>query len=317
MRRTLPSLFAALILVAAGGAQAAVTIHSTAGEPVSRAVGGTQAPTERLAPDATTIDLWCCGADTLDWGLNDLFYWATAFDTDDIAEPYTVTEVRWYADGGETEDYWIAPDAGGLPDTSQAVYLGGQSVPDSPFQLQSFDASGVGAIVDPGRVYWFIRASSPPGAFGFDLTWRSSTNPDPPVQDPVAISMNFDSGWSKWVTGLNWHMEYQILGDPVSGPVLTATGTCPGSVSIQVIGATPGGQVPFVASPNLGTFTLPGGPCAGTDLGLANPRLLGVLTADGGGNISRTVQVPPAACGLYLQALDVATCDPTNVEQLP
>lgn len=219
VKRWIPCLTLALLVSLPAASVAGVVIFDSAGQTLSMVVQTTSEPSARPeGTDATTIDLWCCGLDPLDWSVNDSFYWATAFDTNDIGETYKVTEVRWFADGGETEQYWIAPNgAGGLPDTSLAVFLGGQTVPASGFQWQSFDASGAGAMVEPGEIYWFIRATDPLGGGGFNMTWRSTTNPAPPVQDPVAISQNFNSGWAKWVTGLNWHMEYEILGDPAGG----------------------------------------------------------------------------------------------------
>ncbi|MEQ8766609.1 MAG: hypothetical protein RL885_22035 [Planctomycetota bacterium] len=187
-----------------------ITIYDTKGNAVSTTmevpsiIGGD----EEMSTAATTIDLWCCGMDQLAWSLNDTFFWATAFDTNSIPSTYRVTEVLWYADGGETDNFWIAPDLGGSPDTANAVPLGSKSIPASAFQWQSHDASAANALVDPGKIYWFIRQ----GQAG--MTWQSTTNPSPPLQDPVQISQNFGSGWFPWVTGLNWHMEYEIRGEP-------------------------------------------------------------------------------------------------------
>jgi len=194
------------------------TIFSSQGVRLSNALEATPSwfPTAPLGP-VVTIDLWCCGADPLLWGVNSDFFWATAFDTNDIATTHTVTEVLWFADGGEDEQYWIAEDNGsGLPDSTTAVFLGAQSVPPSGPTWQSFDASAAGATVDPGQVYWFIRAA--PGQ-GFDMSWQSSVNPAPPVVDPVAITLDLNGAWSKWVTGTGWHMEYEIRGEPLIIPV--------------------------------------------------------------------------------------------------
>lgn len=97
---------------------------------------------------------------------------------------------------------------------------------------------------------------------------------------------------------------------------LGISGSCPGGVTIRVSGAAPGDRVPMMASPALGSFTLPAGPCAGTVLDLADPKLLGVLTADSDGNVSRAAQAPPGSCGAYLQAMDVGSCSTTNVGQV-
>jgi probable HAF family extracellular repeat protein len=98
--------------------------------------------------------------------------------------------------------------------------------------------------------------------------------------------------------------------------MLSITGSCPGAATIGITGATPGGTVPL-ARGTPGSFIVPGGACAGTELGLASPRLLRTLTADGDGNINLNANLPPGACGVYLQALDLTTCDTSNVVRLP
>lgn len=226
VRRRLASCTAFLVVALCAAAPASSqpgqggerTIFSSEGVPLSTTLPTPPSlyPAPPLGP-VVTIDLWCCGADPLFWSVNTDFFWATAFDTNDIVATHVVTEVLWFADGGEDEQYWIAQDNGaGLPDPTTAVFLGSQSVPPSGGMWQSFDASAAGATVDPGLVYWFIRAA--PGQ-GFDMTWQSTVNPAPPVVDPVAITMDFNGVWFKWVTGQGWHMEYEIRGVPEIIPV--------------------------------------------------------------------------------------------------
>ena len=196
-----------------------VSIYNVPGEMVSQGNSAAAIWNGAPADDAVTIDIWTGGPDIYDWGINTTYYWATAFDTEDITETHDVTEVRWYASGtGVDEEYWIAPDAGGSPDTGNSTYLGFQTVPSGGWEWKSFDCSAAGATVEPGQIYWFIRALKPLG--GFDLTWRSTTNANPPLQNPVQISQNFGFGWQPWVTGLNWHMEYEILGETGGPPVI-------------------------------------------------------------------------------------------------
>ena len=99
-------------------------------------------------------------------------------------------------------------------------------------------------------------------------------------------------------------------------PTLTVSGECPGPVTIAIAGAEPGGNVPVIFSPDLGSFTLPFGSCAGTEFGLDAPTLLFTLVADGDGNAQTTGNAPANACGAYLQAMDVTSCVPTNVFQV-
>ena len=63
-----------------------------------------------------------------------------------------------------------------------------------------------------------------------------------------------------------------------------------------------------------GAWNVPGGGCVGTTMGLVQPNLLLVLTADGLGNLSQPVNVPAAVCGVVsIQALDLGSCTPSNV----
>ncbi len=318
------ALVLAVILLVPALAMAAgtgVVIHDASGVPLSRVIASPISASERPeTPQQQIIDSHCCGAEPLDWGLNDTFYWATAFSTDLITEPYRVTEIRWTADGGETEEYWIAPDGGGAPDTSQAQYLGTQSVPDSggAFVFQTFGTVSSGAVVEPGQLYWLIRASNPLGGFGFALTWRSSTNADPDIQDPVSISQNFDTGWAPWVTGVNWQMEYEIVGAPAGDfPSLSLTGSCPGAATLEIANGTPSGSVALIRGTVSGSAALPGGPCVGTEIGIADPGLLRILTVDGNGDFTASPNLPSGACGALVQAVDLTTCLQSGVVTVP
>ncbi len=98
---------------------------------------------------------------------------------------------------------------------------------------------------------------------------------------------------------------------------ISIVGTCPGSVSLDLQDATPDGKVGLVWGTAEGPFTVPPGPCAGTEIGLADPTLLMVLTADLSGSVFLDRTVGGGACGLLLQALDVTTCEPSNVASVP
>ena len=100
------------------------------------------------------------------------------------------------------------------------------------------------------------------------------------------------------------------------GPDLTILGSCPGEMDIRAEGLTPGGAAAVIYGPGAGSSVIPGGPCAGVRSGLAGVRLLLVTSADGAGRMSMRPSVPPGACGLSLQVLDVDTCTLTDVETL-
>jgi hypothetical protein len=108
---------------------------------------------------------------------------------------------------------------------------------------------------------------------------------------------------------------YTVAATP--GPLLAATGTCPGTVNLRLVDATPLGTVRVLHGTARGSFVVPGGPCAGTELGLAEPRLLRTVTADAEGRASGNVSPPQGACGRFLQVLDQASCETSNVAPLP
>lgn len=96
-----------------------------------------------------------------------------------------------------------------------------------------------------------------------------------------------------------------------AGVSLTKTGTCPGNVRLDVAGATAGGGVAILYGV-AGSFTKPTNPCAGLTLGIANPTLAAILTANGSGNATLSFNAPGAACGRTVQAVDIASCTPSN-----
>lgn len=109
----------------------------------------------------------------------------------------------------------------------------------------------------------------------------------------------------------------QPLGSTTGVLSLSVSGACPGTITIDVSNATPGGSVAIVRGASTGSFTVPGGPCVGTVLGLNSPILLVTLTADGVGDASISGSAPAAACGAFLQAVDLSTCGTTNVASVP
>lgn len=100
------------------------------------------------------------------------------------------------------------------------------------------------------------------------------------------------------------------------GPTLSMTGNCPGLSTATVTGATPNSNVAIAISLNAGSFTIPGGPCGGTVLGLQQPSLVGIFGSNGAGTVTLSGNLPAGFCGRRLQAVDLASCTPTNVVQI-
>ena len=97
---------------------------------------------------------------------------------------------------------------------------------------------------------------------------------------------------------------------------LTVTGSCPGMLNVRASGATPGGLVAFLRASGVGSEVVPPGkPCAGTRLGLDETvKLVKTVAADENGVAEIGGMLPPDLCGMFIQALDVATCSISDVE---
>ena len=97
---------------------------------------------------------------------------------------------------------------------------------------------------------------------------------------------------------------------------LTVEGVCPGLQTISIAGATPGGAVQFWGAESEGTFTVVGGACDGTVVGLDTPQRLLVSTATGDGTLIVFRNVQGGFCGKYLQVGDGESCRTSNTAQI-
>ena len=92
-------------------------------------------------------------------------------------------------------------------------------------------------------------------------------------------------------------------------------GSCPGWTDISVFGV-PNARVAVVTGGS-GQSVIPQGmPCAGTRLSVANPSLQQVVTLDANGVYRTGVDLPAAACNLYVQGIDLSTCQVSLVQPL-
>ena len=113
--------------------------------------------------------------------------------------------------------------------------------------------------------------------------------------------------------GLNSGSAYVFLEREVE---VRIAGVCPGEVTLTVTGATPLAPLAVLHGEE-GISQVPGGACAGTQLGLANPRLAGVAHTDLTGGLTVTRVLESQACDRFAQALDLATCAVSGVAGLP
>jgi hypothetical protein len=106
-----------------------------------------------------------------------------------------------------------------------------------------------------------------------------------------------------------------LIWQAASQPRLVVTGACPGALPLTLDQLTPNGQVALLRSTTRGASTVPSGVCAGTevDLSFGALRLLGLFRADAAGRVTLTPTVPALGCLYFVQAVDLATCEVTNV----
>jgi len=115
-----------------------------------------------------------------------------------------------------------------------------------------------------------------------------------------------DCGWRH---GFN---SYMLEGG--GGFTIRLTGPCPGQKTLAWDGAG-SGQMGILVGSGPGNYTIPFGPCAGTQLGLAGPgglTLYNIIGTQGGtGQVSTTVGTP--ACNKFIQCIKTNDCSTSNV----
>jgi len=101
----------------------------------------------------------------------------------------------------------------------------------------------------------------------------------------------------------------------VPSPQLGVYGLCPGLITIDVQTASPNSWVGIVFG-QPGQILLQGGSCAGHWLDLANPTLMAIHRSNGQGAVNFLMFAPAGACGISLQAVDLASCAVSNTDTL-
>ena len=94
---------------------------------------------------------------------------------------------------------------------------------------------------------------------------------------------------------------------------LEVSGSCPGEVTFDAAGLSPGATVAWLYGLEKGDDLISRGSCAGAASDLGGIRLGRMAEATFGGNSSVTLSLPDHACDTPIQVLDTETCAFTNV----
>lgn len=93
---------------------------------------------------------------------------------------------------------------------------------------------------------------------------------------------------------------------------ITLTGDCPGRKTLAWSGAG-SGQMGILLGNSQGTFTIPGGPCQGTQLGISGGITLYTVIGTMGGEGQVSATVGTGACGKFVQCIKTDDCTTSNV----
>ena len=175
-----------------------------------------------------------------------------------------------------------------------------------------------GTVVVFGTVYSFgvngklVAVNAADGAVLWTLP---ITGPSAGAAGPVSFSSDGQTVYAPIteIGGVNKLLAVSVNGGSTSAPTLSAAGSCPGTTTIIVNGATPGASVQIWASKRSGSTTITTGTCSGTMLNLAKARVLTTATADANGNATAQVSLNSKRCGQLLQAVDLGNCAISNV----
>ena len=133
----------------------------------------------------------------------------------------------------------------------------------------------------------------------------------------LSVAGGLGTGFGMGTYGTCFADDYTV-NDGGAQMSLSASGAPGGSMTFDISGATPGTGVALMWAYALGNYIIPNGfPCAGTELGIAQPKGWVILKSDAAGNASYTRFIPPGARGLvHCQALDLSSCGLSNVLSL-
>ncbi|MCH2100316.1 MAG: hypothetical protein MK209_00115 [Planctomycetes bacterium] len=186
--------------------------------------------------------------------------------------------------------------------TSTPVWTGNYSKSTSNTEIAWINVTSANIQMRAGEPYVIQVIGTDTGMNGTG-SYESPVNTqyDPP------LFLNGGAFPPEWRIGFHTYM--------LTGPSLTKVGDCGSSMTFLVSGMTPGELVAFAWARGIGNYVVPGGRCAGIQLGLnSTARVGGFASADANGNASLSFFVPSAVCGaVWGQAVDTSNCLTTNV----
>ncbi len=119
-----------------------------------------------------------------------------------------------------------------------------------------------------------------------------------------------------WTEDFPYH-QFDNVVISIGGYGLNVTGRCPGMITVSWSGAMPDVAQGLVFGRDEGATTIPGGPCAGTRLGLQGGVMLVRTLGSGDGSGEASSNAGTSACGGFLQLVQVGSCRASNVDRLP
>lgn len=210
------------------------------------------------------------------------------------------------------DTYFGLPTKTILANGSDGTMYCGYALPQSSvsFTIHAFSGFADTAVVNgydtSGTLVATSGAVNIPGPTGVPVTISG-----PGIQR-VTISGTYS--WSPIIDNNDFD------GGTSCGLQLSIIGPCPGVNSVTVNGGVPGNLCYLGYAFGLGAYTIPGGPCVGTVLGLdasVTPVTGSPFTFDASGQVLFSAFVPAGACGaVYVQAMESPTCCTSNVVAL-
>jgi len=97
----------------------------------------------------------------------------------------------------------------------------------------------------------------------------------------------------------------------------TVTGLCPGRMTLEWSGARPNRRQAILLSLHRGQWTIPGGACQGTVLGLGEYVWLMAIVRTRDGNGLVRIVTGSGLCGGFVQLVESGTCRTSNVARVP